>query len=671
MNGNRSAPVIFILTPIIKLMDRLPYLYKFILVSTVFTLPLALLCAVQIQHLKADITDTNHRLAAINKLSSDYQLLNAFTEYRDLRFITGFLNTEIPQIYQQQKTALSDNISRKLSTESNLASLWKEIETSQYSTLGLELENRFQHFNQLPLTLITASKDASFKSGITRDIDTRIYMILRIMLEEIPATLDYFGATRDYVGHGLITGYLGSAALDHLNQLYDHLQTQASALEASTEKLAQLKTIDPTFITRSHAAHQAVRDFADKLDREIIIGEAMEQTWEDFFDASAHNLQPLFQFSEYALDYAALLLEQRLSQQTHKLYSLIAAITLIMLLAAYFYLGFNISVQRNMKVVLNAAQRIAQGDLTAALTPQSKDEMAQLSTQFNEMRQRIHLLIEQVKLTATSVDEQSTRLDITAQNSSHSAQQQKQQTTEITLIINEMSALAERISHEVNNASHEASQANALATKSNAHVQSALDQIEQFSAHLTESSRSIDHLAAKSSNIVKVLDVIKAIAEQTNLLALNAAIEAARAGDKGRGFAVVADEVRNLAQRTHSSTEEIENMLNEFKKGVDSAVIEMNQSAQQAEQTVSQSKAISSALNEITESVSTISNMNQRITHYSDEQSNNALNIKDRISQVNQASKLTAQGADETAKACGQMSELSDQLKSIITAFKL
>lgn len=82
MNGNRSAPVIFILTPIIKLMDRLPYLYKFILVSTVFTLPLALLCAVQIQHLKADITDTNHRLAAINKLSSDYQLLNAFTEYR-------------------------------------------------------------------------------------------------------------------------------------------------------------------------------------------------------------------------------------------------------------------------------------------------------------------------------------------------------------------------------------------------------------------------------------------------------------------------------------------------------------------------------------------------------------------------------------------------------------
>ncbi|WP_227658052.1 methyl-accepting chemotaxis protein, partial [Klebsiella pneumoniae] len=87
-----------------------------------------------------------------------------------------------------------------------------------------------------------------------------------------------------------------------------------------------------------------------------------------------------------------------------------------------------------------------------------------------------------------------------------------------------------------------------------------------------QAAQVIRDLAAHSTRIGGVLDVIRSIAEQTNLLALNAAIEAARAGEAGRGFAVVADEVRGLAQRTQLSVEEIRQVIEGLQQGTQDVV---------------------------------------------------------------------------------------------------
>jgi methyl-accepting chemotaxis protein len=85
----------------------------------------------------------------------------------------------------------------------------------------------------------------------------------------------------------------------------------------------------------------------------------------------------------------------------------------------------------------------------------------------------------------------------------------------------------------------------------------------------------LSKLAASVEQILPITDLIQGIAQQTNLLALNATIEAARAGASGKGFGVVAVEVKTLAQQSGKATDEIARKISAVRESCGAVVSTM------------------------------------------------------------------------------------------------
>ena len=674
-----------LLKPAISLMNRLRMIYKFSLISVLFLLPIVGLSYLLVSQLNQTIAQIQGEIDGLSVLKVVGKLNRAAVEYRDYRSVFMFDNSEnaLQKLSNNAKDKVNsalDALNSKSVTfddDGNWRSQLKQVKAAWDKLVAKDAYQnnftpQFKYFQQFVDKVNALTNSTLQLSGLSQDSSHQIQLMLELSSNDLLGAANTMGKARSYGMYGLVRGSIGYDLSDSLNNIYDELTSVNTkllpALKVALNAVPQLESQAGDQVKAVEKAPKAVREI---LNSNVIVPAQLQMKWGQLNPLITKYIGQVYDLNDSIESIINSDLHRRYGQSVEQLTLIFVALAVVLVIVVYLYLGFFFSVRGAISRFGQAASQVAEGDMRVRIDLNNRDEMGALTHQFNNMTERVHELVQQVSNTAGAVDHQASRVNESATANSSAVSKQMMEIDQIVDAMHQMVDAVQEVAHSAEQVSDAANQADGKAAEGQVVVDDTLSTVHRLAEEIEGSVEVINRVSKDSDSISQVLVEIKAIAEQTNLLALNAAIEAARAGEQGRGFAVVADEVRNLSQRTHRSTEEIEDMIVRLQSGVKDAVAAMTNSHEVTNATVEQSKRVTEALRSIVESIATIVDRSAQIAQASEQQTAVANNINSNVGRIGDLSRETGSNAEETLSASGELSSLTASLQKLIETFRV
>lgn len=291
----------------------------------------------------------------------------------------------------------------------------------------------------------------------------------------------------------------------------------------------------------------------------------------------------------------------------------------------------------------NAAEELADGNLSVRVTRQANDEVAGITDAFNKMA----AFFEGVMIDANEI---STRLANSATSIYTTAKQLESNVFEQEQTINQIASNAKGVSQTVQDFARSLEEVNKTAAIT-AHFaalgRSSLIEMESIMEQMRDASNNIvatlSALQEKVGTINYVINTIIKIADQINLLSLNTALRASKKGLKGLGFSVVAEKIRELADQTAYATLDMEKVVQNIIETVSASVKEVDKFSEQIQKQVNEALVVREELIKLITHTQEQVKAFEKVNRGMQEQSKRASQIHNSISQLTNAAQKTTQ----------------------------
>ena len=329
-------------------------------------------------------------------------------------------------------------------------------------------------------------------------------------------------------------------------------------------------------------------------------------------------------------------------------------------------------------MVSNLKQKIAEANLKteeareASERAQVATEQAQEAVKRAENARRDGMVgaAESLEGSVNIISSASVELSAQIEHSTRNAQEVAQRLQEVATAMNEMTATVQEVARNASTASTMSAQAREQAIKGKDVVRRSLKSTQTLHTLSLKLKSDMSDLQEKTAAITGIMGVISDIADQTNLLALNAAIEAARAGEAGRGFAVVADEVRKLAEKTMTSTADVEKAITAINASMSESLHAVETAVNQIETSTELASQAEESLENIVRDAEDAANEIQSIATASEEQSATSDEINNSINNVNELTSRSSAAMSECAQAVSELARQSQELNTLVENMK-